>query len=174
MRHEACGVRHEALASQGAGPEIFIPQKDRVKLSKLSGKSWRRDFLSYASIDQFIEAPEKTNRPTHICMTPIDRRGLLAAGFHRTEIYRAESTWFALVNPVQDEDLKAVMTEARAPSEAWKAINDWFKPQTPGRQIDLFSDLLNASMPPEGNPIKLYACPRAYVTKCHPMSKTLE
>lgn len=30
------------------------------------------------------------------------------------------------------EDLKTVMTGDGSPSEAWKAIDDWFHPQIPG------------------------------------------
>lgn len=49
------------------------------------------------------------------------------------------------------------MTEAGSPSETWKDINGLFTPQTPGRKVGLFSGLVNASIPPEGNPQNLYA-----------------
>lgn len=80
--------------------------------------------VSILRFDQhFVEALEETNRP--IRMTPIDRGGLLNVDFHQIEICKgAESAWSALFNSVRNEDLKAVMTEAGSPSEAWKAVND--------------------------------------------------
>lgn len=71
-------------------------------------------------------------------MTSIGRREVSNGGFHQAEIYMAESASFALFNPVQDEHLEAVITEAGSPSDACKAINDWYSLQTPGREIDLF------------------------------------
>ena len=63
------------------------------------------------------------------------------------------------------------MTQAGSPSEAWKTLNDWFNPQTPGREVDLFFDLINASMPSDGNPIKLYA---RLINICHQLSSNME
>lgn len=50
-----------------------------------------------------------------------------------------------------------MINNSGSPRNAWKALTDWFHPQTLGREIDLFSDLFNARMLPDGNPIRLYA-----------------
>lgn len=98
----------------------------------------------------FVEALEKTYRPT--CTTPLDLRVLLNAGFHRTEFYRDESAWFTLFNSVQDVPLMATLTKAGSLSEAWKANNGCFNPETPGREIELLIGLVNTCIPPESNP----------------------
>lgn len=49
------------------------------------------------------------------------------------------------------------MTESDSPTEAWKTMNVWFNPQTTGREINLFSDLVNVDMPADGSPISPYA-----------------
>lgn len=86
-------------------------------------------------------------------MTPVDRHALLNSGSSRDEIHQAEHAWFALFSLTTDQNSRHVMTES-------DSITDWFHPQTPGREIDLFSDLVHAGMPDDGSPIT----PRAKLT----------
>lgn len=90
-------------------------------------------------------------------MAPINRQEFLDSNFMPNELYQAERAWFVLFNFIKSNKLKDVIAGSGSLSEAWKTINESFSPQTPGREIDLFSDLVNASMPTDGNPISLYA-----------------
>lgn len=84
-------------------------------------------------------------------MTSVDREALSNFGFSRDEIYRAEHAWFTLFSSTKDQNSRNAMTESDSPSEAWKTINDWFNPQTPGRESDIFSDPVDAGIPEDGD-----------------------
>ena len=129
----------------------------KLKLARFNGKltawhTWRQEFLSYASLYNFL--PALTREPP-IRTAPINRDRERAAGTSDQELAQAELAWCYLIASMTDIHLKSMVMDEGSPTAAWKALNEWFSPKTPGRVLDLFTDFINTSLPPGGSPLEL-------------------
>lgn len=154
----ASGARQgETLASDHVGRSTGYEME--LELPKFDGSSeawytWRSEFLFIASICGFDEALHST---VPVPSSRESRNALLAAGVDEREIYAAEKCILALLSSIEDQTTRSLVAGAGSPSEAWQTLNDWFDPDTFGRDLDLFNDLVEAQMPDGSNPMTFYS-----------------
>lgn len=96
---------------------------------------------------------------------PFNIQELLEQGVPPKDIRKAKKAWCSLVTHVTDENMKDIMYAAGSSSAAWKQLNEWMEPETPGVELGLFQQFMSTNMSRGGDPLDLYAKLKSIASK---------
>jgi len=148
--------------------DFFEKSDVKLKLRKFDGRrkhdwwSWRNEALSIAEMNGFGSAFFR-EEPVQ-CM-PLNVRQLRAQGISVKDIKKAQRAWCLLLTHITDDNMKKMVFAAGSPSVAWKQLDEWMEPDTPGVELGLFQEFMDVSLSRGGDPLDLYAKLKSIASK---------
>ena len=162
------GSRRELEFDNLSESEFFESGDVKLKLRNFDGRKkhewwrWRNDALSIAEMNGFGSA---FVREEPIKCMPFNIRELLEQGVPPKDIRKAKKAWCLLVTHITDDSMKDMIYSAGSPSAAWKQLNEWMEPETPGVELGLFQQFMSVDMSRGGDPLDLYAKLKSVASK---------